>query len=383
MGGRPAAEPPDGANAAGAACEPAAAASEATQAEASCNSEGAAGCAEVADLRLTVSMFSGRTASLTVPSSSTLLQLQEAVEAALQIQGRMQLLLGGRQLLPGGGGNGAEGAATLAEAGLTDGARLEVALSSSIRPMDVPDVCHLRLQSRKKCHSSAFTIRYDLRLDVPNSKVHVELWRRNDHDTLDFDTAKGVLEGVDQHWMCGNTPYTKALGFQEPLADLLRRQIEASEPVTDEAERFWREPKPEEEEGAAGPEALAEAERSRYQSYVSRDDEHWTAMKPPKHGAPEVQGSFVAPSRDCTELRVNVSMPFMKLARVLIDAEGLPVRVAVYTRAPNHDDVEEYLVAVGATQKEVRREAARQAAAATRRRVEDLMDSDSEDEEED
>lgn len=308
------------------------------------------------ELRLTACMLSGRSVTFSLPESSTVAQLCSEIAKRLEVTGgTLQVLLDGKRVAPAGSGGDAEAtagmAASLVEAGLHDGARLQVALSRGVRPMEVPSSFRLSVRSRKACCSSAFIIDYRIEVDIPQSRAQVELWRKNDHDVLTFNTAKGILEGSRQHWMCGSTPFTATLEVCEPLRSLLERRIEGLAPVGSEADRFWL--LPEEPAGgnvgdgsstaatAAGQEGSEPAGRQRRVSPRRRrhSEEEWTSCTPERGSRSDW---FRAPSADCTELVVNISLPFMRLLRVLLDPDGRPVRAAVHTVAPNHDEVEEY-----------------------------------------
>merc|ERR1711920_397660 len=108
--------------------------------------------------------------------------------------------------------------------------------------MEVPSHFHLTLAGRKPCRSSAFTIRYEIGVDVPDNHVAVALWRKNDHDKFSIDTLAGTYKGTTQHYMCGEKPFEKPLGFNVPLVETLDRWVGHCEPVFEQTDRFWRTP---------------------------------------------------------------------------------------------------------------------------------------------
>jgi len=293
-------------------------------------------------LNITASMLSGRSFSFTVFDHDSMLQLRHGISAALGLEHRST------HLFHDGHDLSESDALTVGAAGLVDGSHLEVGVRSWTKPMQVPPHCCLTLEARKRYASSAFIVRYVIRVDVPNSEVRMEMWRKNDHDTYTFNTALGTCKGRRQHWMCGDTPSESQLGVSRLLADLMQDWLLQAMPVFAEADRFWKLPAEVEEadstevQGSArSPDLTQRRSARRIPRQQSKDFE---SARP--NASPIVPGWFVAPSSGCTELVVNTSLSVITLLRVLVDAQGLPVRAAVFTECPNHDQVEEYDVAL-------------------------------------
>merc|ERR1719469_1305217 len=206
--------------------------------------------------------------------------------------------------------------------------------------IQVPPVFDATLEGRKRISSSAFIARYTLAVDAPSNTVEVEQWRKNDHDAFTVNTATGVVSGYKQHWMCGDRPFEHKLGFKKPLADLLEEWSAFMTHVPADAAtlRFWAlpgaaaakdDPDRESDEDDAGPRRGSKADLTKF--------------RPRRHDG-QPPGWFESPSDDCVELVVNADMTFMTLLRVLLDADGTPIRAAVVMDCPNHDKVEEYTV---------------------------------------
>jgi len=283
-------------------------------------------------LNITASMLSGRSCSFTAFEHDSMLQLRHRISAGLGLeQCSMHLAHNGNAL------SESDRVSTVGEAGLVDGSHVEVGVRSWTKPMQVPPRCCLTLEARKRYASSAFTIRYVFAVDVANSEVGVQMWRKNDHDTYQFNTVLGTCKGRRQHWMCGDTPSERELGVSWPLADMLQDWLLHAMPVFAEADRFWKLPAEVEVADPAEDKASITAKRRGWERYNAEEFESARPI-----ASPNVPGWFVAPSNDCTELVVNTSLSVIQLLRVLVDAQGRPVRAAVFTACPNHDQVEEY-----------------------------------------
>merc|ERR1712194_324296 len=161
---------------------------------------------------------------------------------------------------------------------------------------------------------------------------------RNDHDAFTVNTATGVVSGYRQHWMSGDTPFERKLGFEKPLADLLEEWSDRVTPVPAETDalRFWARPGAAMAKDDPKRETDEDGDQSRRGSKADL-----TKFRPRRHNS-QPPGWFESPSDDCVELVVNAHMTFMTLLRVLLDADGNPIRAAVVMDCPNHDKVEEY-----------------------------------------
>merc|ERR1712136_435573 len=159
------------------------------------------------------------------------------------------------------------------------------------------------------------TIRYVIEANLAAGVTTVELWRKNDHDTLTFDTSAGTWAGSRQHWMTGECPFARELGFHEPLHEMLPRWLQSATPVLADSERLWRVPG------------------------TCSGQQDGSEDVPPRTNLLY----FLAPSADCTELLVNATIPFVThLERVLIDSEGRPIRAAMVGSQECKEYVEEY-----------------------------------------
>jgi hypothetical protein len=273
-------------------------------------------------IQLTVSMLSGWSTSVSLSSSNTVSELQCTVKEALQVNAsRFYLLHKGRSIETSIDNRDAS-ASTLKEVGLFDGADVVIAIVSPLCGVEVPPCFKLELTALSPCKSSAFIMRYNIDVELKTSVARAEKWRKSDHDTIEIYTQEGAIRGSTQHWMRGDSPFERPLGFSMPLKDLLDSWLERAEPVQDEADLFWK------SDAKPGPKV-----RSREGRRPSVD---WKDAKPSE--------PFKTPSDNCIELVVQADMGFLRLSRVLLGADLKPIRAAIICDAPNHDMVEEYNV---------------------------------------
>mmetsp|Transcript_15996 Transcript_15996/g.32484 ORF Transcript_15996/g.32484 Transcript_15996/m.32484 type:complete len:302 (+) Transcript_15996:86-991(+) len=284
--------------------------------------------------QLTAHLLSGRSASVSLRPDSDVAELRSAMAAALglDVEG-LQLFHDGADIL----GSGPLGR-SLESLGISDGARLDVAVRSWTRPAQPPARSRLCLSAVSKARSSAFTGCFYLDIDTAASKATVEKWRKNDHDKFVYDTQLGTTTGYRQHWMTGSKEYEQPLGFSGvPLAELFDAWLGRVKPVFDDADRFWRVPVDASRDTDAEDDKLDELQL-RFQALCEADDKSSrTNPRPPGKG-------FKAPSDDCTELLVDAQMPCFRLLRVLVGPDGMPIRAAIFTECPGHAVVEEYVV---------------------------------------
>lgn len=284
-------------------------------------------------MHLTVSTLSGATATLEVPCTCYLTELRAKIENVLEIPSEKQRLLLDEREVP----MDTSKPTTVQEAGLYDRAQLDVVCCSWVMPMPYPKLFHLNLSTSRRrllpAHggfSSAFIIMYDIKVDVPRSRAHVQQWRKNDNDRLEFDTIAGTYTGAHGHWMGGDSDISGSIAVARPMEELLQCGLGRLKPVLDEADRFWQLPATDATEAPDTPQAPAS------KSAPGRPIQH-----------PDMPGWFVAPSAECTEFQIDADLPFMMLSRVLIDIEGKPIRVALAgPPRPNSDPIEEYDVRI-------------------------------------
>ena len=69
----------------------------------------------------------------------------------------------------------------------------------------------------KTGYSSSFTIEYRIRADVEKGEMVLEPWRKNDHDTLLYNTKQKTLKLQKSHWMAGTQETTQARAVGEWL----------------------------------------------------------------------------------------------------------------------------------------------------------------------
>jgi hypothetical protein len=167
---------------------------------------------------------------------------------------------------------------------------------------------------------------YELQVDVEKSLIGATMMGKSDSDHIQFYGKKGSWNSEHGHWMAGTTQIEEQPLPCFHLGDLLRDWMDRAEVVFDSEKQLWTMPS----EGAT--------------TKLAEDGEKQGERK-------EVGGNgwFVAPSSDCFELYVNAPFPVsgrtvrnrIRIARVLVDALGNPMRAAIYHEddEQNHENV--------------------------------------------
>lgn len=284
---------------------------------------------------VTVAMMSGKSTKVALPSSGTVSQLRREAAAALELGAKasiLRLVHGERTL-----SDSSVLKMSLKEAGVEDGALLHAAVSGGCM-MELPEHFSMTVSARSPIRSSAFTAEYVVQADIPANTATVELWRKNDHDTVTYDTLAGTLTTVVEHWMTGSQQRQEALGISVPLRELLLRRIAGLEEVVDEADRFWLLP------DSSMPLELPPETSGR----LSIHSDDWQSLRPLRGRGPHPD-SWVAPDDRCSERTVGADIPTasrgsLLILRLLLDPSGRPIRAAIATPrgVPNHSQVEEY-----------------------------------------
>lgn len=247
---------------------------------------------------VTVETLSGESKMVDLSSLTTLGDLRGAIGRELDVPAKHLQLAVGPLLLPH------DESVMLEAAGVEDGARVSAIVRQCPPLPAIPSVFEVKLQSSRmrlgsNRNSSAFTMVYTIGLDVPKSHVQASVMRKNDTDHLEFDGQKGCWKGDRGHWMAGTTPIEEQPLACFHLGDVLRDWMDSAEVVFDSEKQLWSMPI----DGA-----------------LKKGELGW----------------FVAPSSDCFELYVNAPFPVraphdsLRIARVLVDASGNPVRAALY-----------------------------------------------------
>jgi len=280
-------------------------------------------------LHITASILSGQQAAVALNSRSLVLQLQSDIAKAFALEpGYFQIFSQDKDL-----SHESYAGLTLKMAELINGSHVDIVIRSCARPMKVPSSFHLCIKGRRPFRSSAFTIRYNVEVNVPENHVDVQLWRKSDHDSFHVDTQAGVVKGSTQHWMCGDSPVESTLDFKMPLSQLIEGLLGRCKPVFDKADRFWKS-----EEDIS--DAMQQPSQQHRRKNLRGDLD--IAKCRPEYRSDQPPEWFTAPSADCTELVVNARLRFMTLFRVLLDMDGRPIRAAILVDCPNHDAVEDY-----------------------------------------
>jgi len=220
-----------------------------------------------------------------------------------------------------------------------------VGFVAPLKPL--PATFQLELESvrfnllRTRC-SSAFTLLWKMMGSRPDGTLEVQPWRKNDHDKLLFDCKSDTLTVEDMHWMCGTSKNEISLNGRDPLDEVFTAWHPDAATVVQDSDRFWRS-----EAGESPDEAETEEDRD--------SDNDSPEQSRPRYSS--VPGWFTSPLPDLVELKVQVPLPLGRrghpdnplpmIIRLLVDAEGLPLRAAVSGCRIGgcHDDIEEYIVA--------------------------------------
>eukprot|EP00747_Dinoflagellata_sp_TGD_P169648 gnl/TRDRNA2_/TRDRNA2_199156_c0_seq1.p1 gnl/TRDRNA2_/TRDRNA2_199156_c0~~gnl/TRDRNA2_/TRDRNA2_199156_c0_seq1.p1 ORF type:complete len:354 (-),score=32.89 gnl/TRDRNA2_/TRDRNA2_199156_c0_seq1:193-1254(-) len=298
-----------------------------------------------AALWITASLLSGRSASVFARGSDTVSNLCDAVEVALGVPVHRQLLLLGGELLGQVGGKHKR--STLEEVGLYDGARLDVVCVAGTLPLPLPSHFRAVLTPSRgtPCRCSSGSIyEYSVLVDLPCSRLAVDVVGKYDRDVIEIDTSAGLLRGKRSHWYCGSNRFETKCLVRGKLGELLERWLERSIPALDRSDKLWQWPPPKRMAGSAG---TVPPTPQGVRSTFPHLDEDGNAAHGGQSSRSPTLGAFVAPSADCTELIVNVPLPGRyglaecSLARVLLDADGRPVRAGLRGTASD-EDIEEW-----------------------------------------
>jgi len=227
----------------------------------------------------------------------------------------------------------------LADTQICHGDVITVAHSGFVPLGRLPETFRLDLTSARERfssrYSSAFTIIYKVYANVPEGRMSLEPWRKNDHDRCVYDTKAGTVTSMQGHWMAGSSESTTPLSGNDPLGALAGAWHGPAKRIQKESELFWR--------GASGSD---KKEKEEHEEWRGRDDEE--EQTSPNYSA--VPGWFTLPSEDCAEIEVNLPFAGKRISRLLIDGEGRPVRAAMHgcKLGMLHQDIEEYDVQIRA-----------------------------------
>eukprot|EP00931_Biecheleriopsis_adriatica_P116518 TRINITY_DN92153_c0_g1_i1.p1 TRINITY_DN92153_c0_g1~~TRINITY_DN92153_c0_g1_i1.p1 ORF type:complete len:306 (-),score=44.99 TRINITY_DN92153_c0_g1_i1:146-1063(-) len=275
---------------------------------------------------LEVQVMSGESKLLNISSTASLHQARMAVEGLIGMPADCQKWMKGTTTVI------RKHDSTLAEAGLGHGDVLTV-VHTGFNLVSLPDHFELELRSiREKLrpsYSSAFAILYAISVDVPRGFMRIEPWRKNDHDIHEYDQKAATASHTTSHWMAGSSTRTCDLKGKDPLQEFLSGWNKTGGVVTDDSERFWLQECP-----------VAEAPIPPNLSVFQEEQES------PYHAG--LPGSFIAPSQDCLEIRVDLPLLRKRIVRMLTDMEGNPIRAAVKgcQQGSLHMDIEEYVLKI-------------------------------------
>lgn len=244
-----------------------------------------------------------------------------SIESLVGIPAKSQVWLVNNEEVP------LQQATTLGDTNICDGDRITVVHAGFEPLVPLPEFFKLSLTSvRERLHrgySSAFTIVYKIEANIPEGRMSIEPWRKNDHDKTVYDCKACIKKCMTSHWMSGQRTHDSKLD-DDPLSSFVASWSAPCIRVKEASERFWR-----------NTDALETHPNPEFDDDEKQDY--------PNHNA--VPGWFVALSEDCIELMVDV--PILgrnSICRLLIDAEGRPVRAALKgcKASSSHQDIEEY-----------------------------------------
>jgi len=289
-------------------------------------------------MRLHLNTLSGQSASLVINDSARISDLLDDVQNVIGTPSIHQRLVLGSSAIPRCTAGG--WAATVSEAGLHDGDTVTVVQVDTAYLHPLPSSFRVTFTSSRErfapVYSSAFTIEYSISGHASDGRMVIHKCRKNDTDRVEYDTNTQTVSGRWGHWMTGNHHYTRDMQGPNPLADFFSSWCRPYSVVTDTSKCFWK-------PGIIDNGLVVQGDVLDFPDDVS-DPER------PVYSA--VPGWFQAPSEDCKEIVVDISMDGRdgpeQIRRMLVDGKGLPLRLAMFKPLTSrlHQNVEEYDVCV-------------------------------------
>eukprot|EP00930_Biecheleria_cincta_P082595 TRINITY_DN72304_c0_g1_i1.p1 TRINITY_DN72304_c0_g1~~TRINITY_DN72304_c0_g1_i1.p1 ORF type:complete len:329 (+),score=39.79 TRINITY_DN72304_c0_g1_i1:49-987(+) len=294
-----------------------------------------------AELQLEVCGLSGSFHALSVCSGTSVERVCFSIQSLVGIPARSQVWLVNNEEVP------LQQATTLVDTNICDGDRITVVHAGFEPLVPLPDFFELTLTSVRerfgRRYSTAFVIVYKIEANIPEGRMIIEPWRKNDHDRTVYDCKAGIVESMTSHYMCGESTAETPLA-DDPLSAFAASWAAPCTRVTEDSERFWRWP------------VVSDSDSDAYEAAPDRGrDDDKPQLYPKRHAVP---GWFVAPSEDCTEVMVDLPIvpatrrhivpatrrQNVSIRRLLLDAEGRPLRAAVQGCKIGclHEDIEEY-----------------------------------------
>jgi hypothetical protein len=278
-------------------------------------------------LQLTVATISGKSAMLSTTSSASIEGVRVTIEKLIGVPNDYQQWVVDDEEVP------LQNCNTFADTQIRHGGLITVAHTGCMGLARMPEAFHLTLTSARERFdsrfSSAFTIVYEVFANVPEGRMRLEMWRKNDHDKWVYDTKAGTVLTAQSHWMAGTSESTSDLNGRDPLGDLRRGWHAPTKRIQEEDDLFWLRGNLVSDQ--KGKECIDDAD------YIDRDSQDC-----PNHFV--VPGWFTLPSEDLVEIKVDIPLHGKRISRLLIDGDGQAVRAAVHgcKMAGLHEDIEEY-----------------------------------------
>eukprot|EP00933_Yihiella_yeosuensis_P027406 TRINITY_DN21309_c0_g1_i1.p1 TRINITY_DN21309_c0_g1~~TRINITY_DN21309_c0_g1_i1.p1 ORF type:complete len:316 (+),score=60.02 TRINITY_DN21309_c0_g1_i1:144-1091(+) len=268
-------------------------------------------------MEMEVHTMAGESKVLKISASTPLQNALAAVEKLLGIPANTQRWLAGTEEVK------IRQASVLADTTLCDGDSITVVSGfTPLQPLPTCFVLEFRTVRERGC-SSAFIMWHLLRGDISNRKLRIEPWRKNDHDTFDYDFKADKVQASTCHWMGGTKTSEGNLGGKDFLDAVVKGWDATFALPVDESERWWL-------PGGVEPTHTPSKASGEY----------------PKYDA--VPGWFIEPEEGCVELKVDIPLPPRehKVVRILINADGKPLRAALCGCKVNHlhQEIEEFTV---------------------------------------
>eukprot|EP00928_Gymnodinium_smaydae_P074946 TRINITY_DN57964_c0_g1_i1.p1 TRINITY_DN57964_c0_g1~~TRINITY_DN57964_c0_g1_i1.p1 ORF type:complete len:321 (+),score=24.83 TRINITY_DN57964_c0_g1_i1:49-1011(+) len=301
-----------------------------------------AGCLPQNRLQLQVSTLTGETQLVDAHGSTSVDEICASIESSFGVPVMSQQWLVDGEMISLRKG------ITLDEAHLKHLDAVTVLRRACAQLMPLADVFKLELTSVRQRirtgYSSAFTIIYKLDCDIPNRKLVYELWRKNDHDTFDFNGPERSVRQVISHWMSGARENGLPMIGPDPVEAFANGWLSATEnPVA--LETWWRSAGSKDEQQHGQQKKHAAGART-----MGITDDEGSESEPQYDRVP---GWFTKPSDELVEVEVNIPLPATRrdvakrICRFLVDPSGVPVRAAIKGCRIGclHQDIEEFDVA--------------------------------------
>jgi len=269
--------------------------------------------------------------SLLLSCSTTVVDLCRQLALKLDIPVWSQQLFVAGQRLPLFTDEGSP--CVLKDVGLRTGTHVEVMCSPQFCPLLPPRFRILLhpVPGEVVARGSSDVFSYSMKVDMNGNTVTVEIVGNYQTDVGNIDTLAGTMDITRGHWYIGPTYESRDLGTEERLPKVFERWCSRLVVVTDDSACLWRRPSRFYRCRSSGIAGIVPATPRGPRPVLPCLDSEGSVQEDRY-----LRGRFRAPDAGCTEFLADVSLPGRGfglgehvLARVLVNADGLPVRAAI------------------------------------------------------